>query len=139
VSGNEQTGSAMSPEPTVSSGGRRESGALESEVMAAVWAAAGPVSAAQVHEAVGGDLHYKTVLTVLTRLLEKGLVTRERAGRAHLYAASRAEAELVAEQMSAALRRSGDHGAVLQRFLTTLAPADAAELRGLLATRDPDQ
>ncbi len=106
--------------------------------MAAVWAADGPVSAAQVHEAAGADLHYKTVLTVLTRLWEKGLVTRERAGRAHLYAASRAEAELVAEQMTAALRRSGDHGAVLQRFLTSLGPADEAELRGLLATRDPD-
>ena len=111
---------------------RRERGALEAEVMAALWAVVGPMSGAQVHEAIGGGLHYKTVLTVLTRLCEKGLVERRLAGRAHLYLPRRAEADLLAEQMSAALRRAGDHGAVLQRFLTELDPADEVELRALL-------
>jgi len=72
--------------------------------MAALWAADGPVTAAGVHQTLGGDLAYKTVLTVLGRLHAKGLLDREQAGRAHAYTPRRGLAEEAAEQMNAARR-----------------------------------
>ncbi len=60
---------------------RRGSGALESEVLSALWAAETPVTAAQVHEALQApDLAYKTVLTVVSRLFDKGQLDRKRPG-----------------------------------------------------------
>jgi predicted transcriptional regulator len=121
---------------------RRPAGALESEVMAALWAAPGPVSGATVHETVGADLSYKTVQTVLTRLCDKRLAEREASGRGHLYVPRRAHADLTAERMNVALRETYDRGAALQRFITTLDRADAAALRDLLdedSTPDAEQ
>lgn len=114
------------------SAARRERGALESEVMAALWASGEPVTGAQVHAAVGADLNYKTVLTVLTRLCDKGIADRNRAGRAHLYFPVRARADLVAEQMNLALRHAGDRSAALQGFVAALDESDEAALRALL-------
>ncbi|MFE5587777.1 BlaI/MecI/CopY family transcriptional regulator [Kitasatospora sp. NPDC056531] len=52
---------------------RRDHGALEAEVMGVLWAEGQPMTAAQVHEALGDPgLVYKTVLTVLGRLYGKG-------------------------------------------------------------------
>ena len=45
---------------------RRASGGLESEVLATLWAAGRPLTAGDVVEALGGDLAYNTVLTILT-------------------------------------------------------------------------
>ncbi|GAA3551034.1 BlaI/MecI/CopY family transcriptional regulator [Amycolatopsis ultiminotia] len=118
---------------------RRAAGALESEVMAALWAAPAPLSGAAVHEAVGTDLSYKTVLTVLTRLHEKGLAERAASGRGHVYSPRRAHAELTAERMNVALREARDRGAALQRFVTTLEPEDAAALRAMLDDGDHSQ
>ena len=72
--------------------------------MAALWAADGPVTAAGVHQTLGGDLADKTVLTVLGRLHAKGLLDREQAGRADAYTPRRGLAEEAAEQMNAARR-----------------------------------
>ncbi|WP_309032687.1 BlaI/MecI/CopY family transcriptional regulator, partial [Streptomyces alfalfae] len=47
---------------------RRAQGELEQQVLAALRAAPGPVSAAWVQERIGGDLAYTTVMTILTRL-----------------------------------------------------------------------
>jgi predicted transcriptional regulator len=115
---------------------RRESGALEAEIMAVLWAGGGPMTAGQVHAALGDGLAYKTVLTVLGRLLAKGLLERERTGRAHAYHPRRGAAEAAAEEMAAALVRRSDRTAVLQHFVDTLDPADEAALRALLDARD---
>jgi predicted transcriptional regulator len=117
-------------------GARRPAGALEAEVMAALWAGDGPLTAAQVHAVLGDGLAYKTVLTVLGRLHAKGLVDREQAGRAHSYSPRRGPAEVAAEQMNAALRRGPQGPEVLQRFVDTLDPGEQAALRALLDPRD---
>lgn len=122
----------LRPEP----GGRRESGALEADVMALLWASPEPMSVSALQAGLGGDLAYKTVLTVLIRLHDKGLVDRERAGRAHLYTPRPAPAEAAAQQMTTALSRGADRGQVLQRFLDTLDAAEQAELRNLLDSRE---
>ncbi len=60
---------------------RRGQGELEALVLSALKEADGPATAGWVQERLGGDLAYTTVITILTRLLAKGAVTRERSGR----------------------------------------------------------
>jgi predicted transcriptional regulator len=101
-------------------------------VLAALWAAGRPLTAGDVVEALGGDLAYNTVLTILTRLHAKGAVHREQAGRAHAYTPVLDEAGLAAHRMRAMLDRGGDRAAVLSRFVGTLTADDEATLARLL-------
>lgn len=66
---------------------RRPYGALEHEILELLWASTGPMTPADVRSAVGDDLAYTTVMTVLARLFDKGMVSRTSQGRA--YAISR--------------------------------------------------
>jgi predicted transcriptional regulator len=102
-------------------------------VLAALWAADGPLTTAEVVEAVGGELAYNTVQTILTRLHGKGAVAREQVGRAHVYTPVLDEAGIAATQMRAVLDRGGDHTAVLARFLGTLSPQQTDTLAQLIA------
>ncbi|MEV0253457.1 BlaI/MecI/CopY family transcriptional regulator [Streptomyces sp. NPDC050732] len=111
---------------------RRAQGELESQVLAALHAARGPVSAAWVQERIGGDLAYTTVMTILTRLLAKDVVTRERAGRSFAWLPASDEAGLAAFRMRKVLDGESDREAVLASFVTTLTPDDEELLRGLL-------
>lgn len=116
---------------------RRESGALEAEVMSVLWQQDTAMTAGQVHDVLGDEaLAYKTVLTVLARLYGKGLLERERVGRAHAYTPRQDAAEAAAGQMTAALAQRTDRTAVLQHFIDTLDPSDEAALRALLDVRD---
>jgi predicted transcriptional regulator len=101
-------------------GRRRGRGDLEAEVLAALWAADHPLTPREVADSVDRDLAYNTVQTILTRLLEKGAVDREPAGRAHAYTPVLDQAGIAARRMRAVLDRGGDHAAVLTRFLGTL-------------------
>ncbi len=113
--------------------GRRPAGALEHAVLAVLWAAEQPLSAAAVYDGLGDtELAYKTVLTVLNRLCDKGTVIRAKAGRAYLFTPRVDAAEAVAQQMSAALATRRDRTTVLQRFLAQLSDDDSAALRALL-------
>jgi predicted transcriptional regulator len=62
-------------------------GELEAEVMECVWSEAEPVSARHVEEQVGRPrgIQYITLVTVLNNLCRKGLLTREKEGRAFYY------------------------------------------------------
>jgi predicted transcriptional regulator len=117
--------------------GRRARGELESEVLAALWAAGGPSSAAVVQERLGGDTAYTTVLTILTRLCDKGLVTRRKEGRGHLYAPVHDQPGLAAAGMHSLLDEGGDRGAVLARFVSDLSAEDERMLERLLHGDDP--
>jgi predicted transcriptional regulator len=114
---------------------RRAAGELEAEVLAALWAAAGPLTTAQVRQAIGGELAYNTVQTILVRLCEKGLIDRVADGRRHEYFPVKGAEELAAEQMQALLSRGRDRQAVLQRFVTSLSAEDAQTLRAILRRR----
>ncbi|MFE2944164.1 BlaI/MecI/CopY family transcriptional regulator [Streptomyces sp. NPDC059255] len=112
---------------------RRGQGELESQVLAALRQAPGPVTAAWVQERLGGDLAYTTVMTILTRLQAKRAVTRERAGRSFEWRAASDEAGLAALRMRKVLDGETDREAVLARFVTTLSADDERLLRDLLA------
>jgi predicted transcriptional regulator len=113
-------------------GRRRPRGILEQEVVAALAASLDPMTPAQVRDQLGGDLAYTTVMTVLARLSDKGLVTRQRAGRAYAYTAVRDEAEVTARQMQRLLDAGDDRAAVLSRFVGVLSDDDERLLIDLL-------
>ncbi|WP_432824535.1 BlaI/MecI/CopY family transcriptional regulator [Dactylosporangium sp. CA-092794] len=123
---------------------RRPWGSLESGTMAVLWAAPGPLTPAQVQEALGGEPAYNTVQTILTRLLEKGLVRRGpspeagRGRRGFVYWPTHDAAIAAARRMRAVLDGPGDRRAVLRQFTAGLDPADAELLRALLRDGDPD-
>jgi predicted transcriptional regulator len=105
---------------------------LESEVLAALWAAGAPVGAGTVRERVSGEPAYTTVLTILSRLHGKGLVARERVGRGYVYAPVRDEAGHAAAGMRVLLEHGGDRAAVLARFVSELPAEDEKLLERLL-------
>lgn len=101
--------------------------------METLWAAESALTARDVQESLSGrNLATTTVLTVLGRLERKGLVTRERDGRAHRYHAVASRADHVAELMRDALDAAPDREAVLARFLGSIPADERAALRELL-------
>jgi predicted transcriptional regulator len=111
---------------------RRGTGELENAALAALWAADAPLTPTQVQAAVGGTLAYNTVHTILTRLLDKGLVTRVQQDRRTAYSPVKDAAELAAERMRGALDAGGDRAEVLRRFVTSLNADDESALRAML-------
>ena len=118
---------------------RRAAGALEAEVLGILREAGGPLSPGEVRQRVAsgqrGELSYSTVVTIVSRLHDKGLLARQRAGRGFTYTPVDA-ASLAAGQMSRALDAGADHQAVLSRFVSGLSGRDARLLRRLLADGD---
>ncbi|MFF8095154.1 BlaI/MecI/CopY family transcriptional regulator [Streptomyces sp. NPDC016675] len=110
---------------------RRGQGELEALVLSALREADGPATAGWVQEHLGGDLAYTTVITILTRLLEKGAVSRERAGRSFAWTPAD-QAGLAARKMRKVLDAESDREAVLASFVTGLDPDDERLLRELL-------
>jgi predicted transcriptional regulator len=123
------------PTPEEAAGAsRRAAGALEAEVLSVLQEAGTALNPGQVRERLASqqtELSYSTVVTIMSRLHAKGLLARERAGRAFVYTALDA-ASLAAGQMSRALDAGADHHAVLTRFASTLSGRDARLLRQLL-------
>lgn len=111
---------------------RRPMGALEDSVMAYLWSRTERATPAEVHAVVGRDLAYTTVMTILTRLWEKGLLERKRRGRAYAYRPVRSEADHRAEHMRTTLDRARDREAVLSSFVDGLSTSEARTLRRLL-------
>ena len=119
----------------------RPRGALEREVLACLGAATRPLTPGEVLAELGGGLAYTTVMTTLTRLQAKGVLTRRLSGRAYRYAVAgdpdQVEASMAAHRMRRVLDEGGDRAGVLARFVADLSPEDEQLLAGLLAA-DPD-
>jgi predicted transcriptional regulator len=105
-------------------------GELESQVMEIVWAR-GTVTVRDVHEAITRmrPLAYTTIMTVMTRLAEKGVLRRELVDGAYLYRPAEARAEFEAR---AATR-------LLKDALDAYGEATITSFVDLLAEQDPDQ
>jgi predicted transcriptional regulator len=108
------------------------------QVLSVLRAADGPATAGWVQERLGGDLAYTTVITILTRLLAKGVVTRERAGRSFVWTPVSDEAGLAAHRMRKLLDGESDREAVLASFVTSLEPDDERLLRELLGQTESE-
>ena len=115
---------------------RRPMGSLEADVLRYLWKLNDGATPGQVADALDIDVAYTTIMTVLTRLWRKGLVERERQGRAYAYRACVSEADYAARRMRDALDRAEDSKAVLSRFVDTLSTRDSKALRQVLARLD---
>ena len=111
---------------------RRAQGELETQVLTVLRTADVPVTAAWVQERLDAELAYTTVMTVLSRLLEKQVVTRVREGRSFAWSPAADEAGLAALKMRKVLDREQDRRAVLASFITSLPEDDERLLRDLL-------
>jgi predicted transcriptional regulator len=123
---------SQGPDKRAAAAGRRAAGELEAEVLAALWGAREPLTPVQLQAQLGGDLAYNTVHTILTRLCDKGVVRRTTVQGRRAYTPAQGAAEWSADQMRAVLDRGLDRDAILQRFVTSLSPADERLLRRLL-------
>jgi predicted transcriptional regulator len=116
--------------------GRRPPGALENAVLTVLWQAGAALTAGEVRDALAGPLSYSTVVTILSRLHDKGLLARQREdGRAFRYRPVTDEPGLAARRMHQALTAGPDRGAVLSHFVSDLTADDEVLLRELLGDR----
>ena len=115
--------------------GRRANGALERAVLESLWRADAPRTASQVREDMGGDLAYTTVMTVLSRLFDKGLVDRVVVGRSYQYRPLVAAGDLAATRMREILATSDDRNVALTRFVDGLSARERASLLAALDER----
>ncbi len=100
-------------------------GELENQVLQALWTSDRPMTPGDVHEAIGDErgLAYTTVMTILVRLWQKGLLDRERLGRAFAYRPRETREARAASRMSEVLATAGDSQVALTHFVQSL-PAD---------------
>ena len=113
-------------------GSRRGAGELEAAALAVLQAAGTALTPGQVRDRLGGRLAYTTVVTILSRLHAKGVLTRVRSGRAYAYAPVADEPGLAARRMQGVLEAEDDRETVLARFVSGLSPADERLLRRML-------
>ncbi len=69
-------------------------GELEAQIMEAVWALGEP-TVQDVVDHLGGDYNYKTIMTVMNRLVDKRVLGRRRESRAFLYTARESRDEFL--------------------------------------------
>ncbi|MER5622085.1 BlaI/MecI/CopY family transcriptional regulator [Streptosporangium sp. NPDC002544] len=122
---------------------RRSPGVLEAEILTVLHEASGALSPGEVRDLLsgkgGGELSYSAVVTTLTRLHDKGVVTRERSGRAYRYAAPADPSGLVAWRMRRLLDAEADHAPALTHFISGLSAGDEELVRRLLLGQDESE
>lgn len=109
-------------------------GELEAKIMQAVWS----LTEATVQEVVarlGPRANYKTVMTVMNRLVEKGFLDRHKVSRAFVYRPRLTQDELITQLSREVLDGLvGDFGpSVLAQFVDSVAENDQARLAELAA------
>ncbi len=119
-------------------------GELEASLMEVVWRK-GEASVQEVCDALGPDHHYKTVMTVLNRLVEKRLLSRRRVSKAFLYSAvesRQAFLDRVSRSVVAGLVRDFGSSAIAQfvDVVQEVAPEELAALEELIHSKvEPGQ
>ena len=112
----------------------RQQGELEAAVLDALWSATEPLSSHQVQDAVNAatdsDLALTTVLTVLGRLVDKGLVLRTPAeGRGNLFAAATTREQHTASVMLELVAGAENPALAFSHFASGLSPEVLKQLR----------
>lgn len=106
-------------------------GDLEAAVMDEVWSAGHPVRVRDVLSVINQrrPLAYTTVQTVMEVLYRKGWLSRCKAGRANIYAATGTREDYIAGLLGEALTETDDRPAALMRFFERMDATQARELR----------
>jgi predicted transcriptional regulator len=109
----------------------RRVGDLESEILDVLWSTPSWLSGREVWERLGGEARaYTTVMTVLGRLVDKGLVERIDEGKRYRYRAAGDPDELTAQAIRSLLTATADPRVALAHFVERL---DDPELTAELA------
>jgi len=114
----------------------RRLGPLEAEIMDRLWAWNRPASIREVVDDLNRQRPgaYTTVKTVTEILHRKGLLRREKAGRAWLYEPTSSREAYTAALMRDALGSGADQAGTLVRFVEGISPGELAALRQALTT-----
>jgi predicted transcriptional regulator len=109
----------------------REFGELEMAIMDVMWAGGGPYVVREVRERMdyGRPVAYTTVMTVMNILHRKGVLHRDKAGRAWRYWPVEAREEHDARLMAEALRSGGDEDLTMRWFLERASDDEIRSLR----------
>ncbi|GAA1757885.1 BlaI/MecI/CopY family transcriptional regulator [Streptomonospora arabica] len=113
----------------------REFGELEAAIMDALWRSDRPLAVREVRASMDydRDVAYTTVMTVTNILYHKGLLEREKAGRAWLYWPRESREEHTARVMSEVFSGCGDPGTTMLRFVESFSDEDMARLCDVLS------
>lgn len=111
------------------------------EIMREIWAAGEPLTCEELRQRLARGQEWKTttVLTFLSRLTDKGMLTVTKRGRTNLYAARISEAEYRGEESAHFLEQM--YGGSVKRMVAALCesgrmdPGELEELRGWLEER----
>ncbi|MFV2063173.1 MAG: BlaI/MecI/CopY family transcriptional regulator [Chloroflexota bacterium] len=97
--------------------------------------------AATVSRSQGREYAYTTIMTVMSRLYEKGVLLRDRRGRQFVYRAAAPEAELIDRLSGVAVERLLDRygTAALRQFAVRLADLDPETRQRLTALAAEDE
>jgi predicted transcriptional regulator len=115
-------------------------GGLEAELMELLWAAGEPLGVRELAGLLPGPPRASTTLvTVLTRLMAKGLVERAGDGRRYIYRPAGDPDQLTARAIERLLEAAGDRRAVLAHLVNGAQdPALLAELVALIQDTQRD-
>jgi len=109
-------------------------GDLEADIMNLVWEK-GKATVQDVQEALAPrrTLAYTTVMTVMSRLAEKGFLSREKEGRAYMYRPAIPQERAAGSILQTLVRRlyAGATGKAIAQLLETEEDVDDAELERL--------
>jgi predicted transcriptional regulator len=106
-------------------------GELEADIMAVLWDNAQRITVRHALTALHRHAAYTTVMTVMDNLYRKGLVTRERCGRAFHYRPMWSREEYSARLMREVLGSAGDHDAVFTHFVSQMTAEEARSLQAV--------
>ncbi len=109
----------------------REFGELESAIMDVVWAGDRAYNVREVRERLhyNRSVAYTTVMTVMNILFGKGVLLREKQGRAWRYWPAESREEHDARLMAEVLRSGGDHQITMLRFVERVSDEEMESLR----------
>lgn len=109
-------------------------GELQGRIMELVWTR-GPITVREAHESLGAErpLAYTTVMTVMSRLADEGVLVRERGGKTYLYRAACTREEFRADISGTIVKDLvADFGDLaLAQFVEAIERADPARLERL--------
>lgn len=97
-------------------------GELEQKIMHVIWGSSTPLKPSEVLERIGEGYAYTTIMTSLVRLNDKGLLKREKDGKAYRYCCTRSRESFLKKNLSRVfLSLFDDYGdLVISQFVDSL-------------------